>query len=196
MSCPRPLDEHEKAIARQLIRNPRATDKSISVATGIQLRSVGRKRQKLEKEGLLRYWTTVDPSARSTIQSRAKHVYILKLGLGIGFDDAMKAVLSDPKQMDFGDLITDGYCGEIDGRLAFIFFVEGENDRSILQDLHKRLISKMVAEHGKEFLEDISTLRIVRQVRTLRNYLTGSEQNLDGGTIRAEWPDQAIYVGQ
>ena len=62
----RDLDEQERLIVRELIRDPRHSDHGIGQATGFNTRTVARKRQKLEEEGILSYFTHVDLSAKGT----------------------------------------------------------------------------------------------------------------------------------
>jgi DNA-binding Lrp family transcriptional regulator len=49
----RQLDEQERLIVRHLIRDPRESDNGIGEATGVNVRTVGRKRQRLEQEAIL-----------------------------------------------------------------------------------------------------------------------------------------------
>src|SRR4051794_39106982 len=71
----RELDEHERLIVRHLIRDPRESDNAIGEITGVNVRTVGRKRQKLEQAGILSYFTHLDLSARGTGQFNARHLY-------------------------------------------------------------------------------------------------------------------------
>ena len=41
---------------------------------------------------------------------------------------------------------------------------------------------------------DVETVRILRPVRTMRNYIL--PVNIEDGYIRRNWPDEAIYVGR
>src|SRR5437764_633352 len=67
------LDEQERLIVRHLIRDPRESDNGIGEATGVNVRTVGRKRQKLEQAGILGYFTHLDLSSRGgQVGSRLK----------------------------------------------------------------------------------------------------------------------------
>ena len=61
----RKLDPQEKLIVRALVRNPRYLDNRISAVTGVPVRTVRRKRARLEQEGVLSYSTVVE---RQSIQ--------------------------------------------------------------------------------------------------------------------------------
>src|SRR3954462_13634816 len=59
----RELDEQERRIVRHLIRDPRESDNGIGEATGVNVRTVGRKRQKLEQAGVRSYFPHLDLSS-------------------------------------------------------------------------------------------------------------------------------------
>ncbi|MFT7696411.1 MAG: DNA-binding Lrp family transcriptional regulator, partial [Candidatus Latescibacterota bacterium] len=63
------LDKQEKQIIRALIRNPRRSDNRIRALTGVPVRTVSRKRARLEQEGIIAYYTGVD--TQSTGSERA-----------------------------------------------------------------------------------------------------------------------------
>ena len=53
----RKLDNQEIKIVKALIRNPRISDNQIGLRTGVPIRTVNRKRKKMEEKGLLKYYT-------------------------------------------------------------------------------------------------------------------------------------------
>lgn len=191
---PRPLDPQEKAIARQLIRNPRATDKSISEATGVQLRTVGRKRQKLEKAGLLRYWASVDLSESGTGQYNASHLYIIKFALGVTYEGLRDIIRREPNVADLTEIISACDIAEIDGKLALLFVVDGTSDADIVQSVHGRLIPNLIKNHGPDGILEINSMRLLGTSRLLRNYLPLA--NMKSFRMKPEWPEKAIYVGK
>jgi len=75
------LDEQEKAIVRHLVRDPRESDNGIGELTGVNVRTVSRKRQRLEQEGILSYYVDVNLSANGACQFNAQHLYITGLAL-------------------------------------------------------------------------------------------------------------------
>ena len=54
------LDDQERLILRALIRSPRAPENRIARETGVPVRSVRRKRQRLEERGVLKYYAAID----------------------------------------------------------------------------------------------------------------------------------------
>ena len=190
----RPLDDQEKAIARHLVRDPRATDKSISDATGVPLRTVGRKRQKLEQEGLLRFWASVDLGESGTRQYNASHLYIIKFALGVTYENLREKIRGERQIPELTDMIAESHIAEIDGKLSLLFVIEGTSDRDIVRSVHERLIPSLMKNHGAHSIQEITTLRLLSPVRVLRNYLPLI--NMAGSTMRRDWPEDAIYVGK
>ena len=54
------FDDQERAILRALIRNPRTSDNRIAENTGVPVRTVRRKRTRLESEGRVHYYAAID----------------------------------------------------------------------------------------------------------------------------------------
>lgn len=188
------LDDHEKAIARQLIRNPRATDKSISDATGIQLRTVGRKRQKLEQEGVLRYWTTIDHSPAGTGEYTASHLYVISFAIGVSYQKVWQHLQQRSSQAGRAKFISESHLAEADGKIVLFLLVNGTSDKEILLKMHEQILPDLFDALGATAVKGITTLRLLSPVRTLRNYLPLI--NMAAPAIRADWPDAAIHVGQ
>src|SRR5215468_6492433 len=95
------LDEQEKAIVRQLIRDPRESDNGIGELTGVNVRTVSRKRDRLEQEGILSYYTNVDLSADGAQQFSVRHLYIIKFRVGITFKQLVDEIRNEPIQNVF-----------------------------------------------------------------------------------------------
>src|SRR5579864_9409857 len=93
--CMRILDEQEKAIVRQLVRDPRESDNGIGELTGVNVRTVSRKRDRLEQEGILSYYTNVDLSGEGAKQYNARHLYIIKFKVGITYSQLVDEIRRD-----------------------------------------------------------------------------------------------------
>lgn len=189
------LDEQEKLIARELVRHPRESDNRIAERTGVNARTVSRKRHRLEEEGILSYHTQIDLSIDGAGQYPSRHLYVVKFRIGFSYQRLVDEIQAEPAVRNvFGELIYESQIAEIDGRLALLLYVEGENDRQLVQAVQDKLIPNMLSNHGADAIEEISSIRILRPVRTLRNYLPFI--NMKGAFMRDDWPDEAIYVGR
>lgn len=191
----RPLDPQERLIVRQLIRDPRESDNGIGEATGVNVRTVGRKRQRLEQAGILSYFTHLDLSAAGTGEFNARHLYIIKFRIGITYTQVLEDIQREPYVRSiFTQVIFESHIAEIDGKVAMLLFIEGASDIDIVQTVQEKLIPSLRDNHGADSVEEVSTIRILSPVRMMRNYV--APVNMEHGYIRKDWPDEAIYVGK
>jgi DNA-binding Lrp family transcriptional regulator len=191
----RELDEQERLIVRQLIRDPRESDNGIGEITGVNVRTVGRKRQRLEQEGVLSYYTQLDLSAQGTGQFNSRHLYIIKFRIGVTFKQLTEDIQREPfVRSMFTEIIFESHIAEIDGKLAMLLYIDGASDTDIVQTVQEKLIPSLLRNHGENSIEEISTVRLLSPVRVMRNYLPFV--NMENGYIRKDWPDEAIYVGK
>jgi hypothetical protein len=191
----RDLDDQERLIVRHLIRDPRESDNGIGEATGVNVRTVGRKRQKLEQAGVLSYFTHLDLSTAGTGQFNTRHLYIIKFRIGITYKQLLDDIKREPfVRSVFTEIIFESHIAEIDGKLAMLLFIDGASDTDIVQTVQERLIPSLLRNHGEGSIEEVNTVRILSPVRVMRNYVL--PVNMECGYIRKDWPDDAIYVGK
>lgn len=188
------LDEQERLIVRHLIRDPRESDNGIGEATGVNVRTVGRKRQRMEQAGILSYFTHLDLSARGTGQFGARHLYIIKFRIGVTYKQLLEDIQREPfVRSIFTEIIFESHIAEIDGKLAMLLFIDGADETNIVQTVQEQLIPSLLRNHGENSIEAVNTIRVLAPVRTMRNYI--QPVNMQHGYIRKDWPDEAIYVG-
>jgi len=191
----RELDEQERLIARALIRDPRQSDNGIGELTGVNVRTVSRKRQRMEQEGILSYFTHVDLSATGTGQYNTRHLYIIKFRIGMTLRKIQEDIAREPfVRSIFTEFIFESHIAEIDGKIALLLFIDGESDTDIVVTVQEKLIPSLRRNHGEDSIEEISTMRLLSPNRILRNYVP--LVNMKNGYLREDWPDEAIYVGR
>jgi DNA-binding Lrp family transcriptional regulator len=188
------LDQQEKAIVRRLIRDPRESDNGIGELTGVNVRTVSRKRHRLEQEGILSYYADVDLSADGAQQVNVRHLYIIKFRVGITFKQLVDEIRIEPVQNVFTESIYESHIAEIDGKVALLLYIDGDSDVDIVQRTHEFLIPNLLKNHGPDSIEAISTIRLLAPVRVMRNYLP--MVNMKNGLMKLDWPDEAIHVGR
>ncbi len=191
----RDLDDQERTILRQLIRDPRESDNQIGELTGVNVRTVSRKRQRLEQEGILSYFTHVDLSAQGSGQFTTRHLYIIKFRIGITYLQVIRDIREEPNVRSiFTELIFESHLAEVDGKLALLLFIDGESDTNIVQTVQEKLVPNLLRNHGQDSIEEVSTMRVLAPIRFMHNYLP--LVNMEDGYLKKEWPDEAIYVGK
>ena len=191
----RPLDDQEKLIIRALVRDPRDSDNAIGLTTGVNVRTVSRKRQRLEEDGILAYFTHVDLSATGTGQFPVRQQYIIKFKLGVTLQRLLDDIRREPKVRSvFTESILESHIAEMDGHLAMVLTIEGESDQQLVQNVHENLIPSLRRNHGQDCIEEVQTIRLLAPVRVMRNYVM--PVNMKHGYLVKDWPDEAIYVGK
>jgi len=189
----RKLDEREAQIAKALIRNPRMSDNRLGEVYNIPVRTVSRKRARMEREGLLRYFAEVDMSAHGTGHFSCCHLYIIRFRVGVTVSQIQDEIHEEPTVVTvFTQLIRESYIAEIDGRVALVMVVEGTSDADVVESFQHKIVPSLQKNHGKDSIEDISTIRLLGRVRILRNYLPAV--NMENGMMKPDWSTDSIFV--
>ena len=190
----RTLDDQERAILKALIRDPRQSDNHISKITGVPTPTVRRKRKRLEDEGLLSYFATIDMQETGTGTFNARHLYIIKFRIGITVKQIVDEIKSEPNVRSvFTDLIYESHIAEMDGRVVLVMIIEGKDEADILDSVQGKIVPSLRKNHGLDSIEEISTLRLLGPIRIFHNYVP--LVNMDKGVLRPDWTDDAIFVG-
>jgi DNA-binding Lrp family transcriptional regulator len=187
------LDQQERDIIRQIIRNPRISDNSIAKVTKIPVTSVNRKRKILEQEGLINYYASIKKHEDGLEIFNVRQLYIIKLKAGITRNVYLQQIEADPASKLFNcTYISSTFLGEKDGHLAVIVIVDAANDFKLMEEFNGKIISVLKKKLGEDAIEEVTTARINDTVRLHHNYLP--HLNMKEGAIRDDWPDEFIFV--
>ena len=187
------LGKQEQLIMRALVRNPRSSDNRISALTGVPVRTVSRKRARLEGEGVLTYYTGIETQTTRTGRFTTQHMLLIKFKLGITRGQIVQEISSEPNVANvFSELIQDSYIAEMDGHIALVMVVEGESDSDVADNVQGKIIPSLQKNHGEDSIQELRTIRLLDPIRRLHNYLP--MVNMEEGFIRQNWPDDAIFV--
>ncbi|MEI9895060.1 MAG: Lrp/AsnC family transcriptional regulator [Chthoniobacter sp.] len=114
--CPRPLDEQEKMILKALVRDPRESDNAVGLTTGVNVRTVSRKRQRLEEDGILSFYANVELGPTGTNEFPVRQLYTIKFRLGMTMEKLLEDIRREPKvRTVFTESIIESHVGG-DGR--------------------------------------------------------------------------------
>jgi DNA-binding Lrp family transcriptional regulator len=187
------LDKQEQQIIRALIRNPRHSDNRISALTGVPVRTVSRKRARLEKENILSYYAGIDTQTSGTGCFTTQHMLLIKFKLGITRSQIVQEIGSEANVANvFSELIRDSYIAEMDGHIALVMIVEGESDSDVAESVQGKIIPSLQKNHGEDSIQELRSIRLLDPIRRLHNYLP--MVNMEGGFIKKSWPDEVIFV--
>ena len=189
----RKLDAQDKLIIRALVRNPRCSDNRISTLTGVPVRTVSRKRARLEKDGILSYCTVVEMQAAGTGRFTAQHMLIIKFKLGVTRGQIVQEIRSEPNVINvFYELIRYSFIAETDGHIALVMIIEGESDSDIAESIQGKSIPSLQKNHGADSIVDLHTIRLLDPIRREHNYMP--LVNMQDGFLAPDWPDAAIFA--
>ena len=189
----RDLDEQETKIVAALIHNPRLSDNRLGDAHDIPVRTVSRKRARLEKEGLVRYYAELDTSGSGSGHYPCSHLYIIRFKVGITAGAVSEEIRNEPKVVTvFTRSIQESFIAELDGKVALVMVVMGTSDADIVRRVQEDIVPSLHKTHGEDAIEGISTIRLLERVRILRNYLPAV--NVSDGRMNEDWSIDSICV--
>jgi len=188
------LDSQESAIIKALVKNPRISDNRLGEDMEIPVRTVNRKRKKLEQLGIISYMTHVNMLPAGTGRFQVQHLYIIRFRLGITISQIASEIHEEPNvKTIFTELIFESYIAEIDGHTSLVMVVEGESESDIVEKFQAHIIPSLKKNHGERSIEQVSTIRLLQPIRMLKNYLPSV--NMQDGYLKKEWKLDSIYVG-
>jgi DNA-binding Lrp family transcriptional regulator len=191
----RVLDESERKIIRELIKNPRASDNQIAKKTGVPVMTVNRKRKKLEKTGQLRYYVSLDKGEFGLHIFGAKQIYIIKFRIGITRKKYLEVMESDVKWRDFNSrFISMAYLGEQEGGLALVLVLDAKDESHLVEEFNGNIVPFLQEKLGKDCIKRITTASLSKLIRVHHNYMP--YLNMEGGKIKDSWPNEMIFVDE
>jgi DNA-binding Lrp family transcriptional regulator len=189
------LDEQEKLIVRELIRDPKISDNQIAIKTNVPLKSVNRKRKLLEEKNLINYYCYLNNSDEGTGTFCARGLGIIVLRDGITRKALFEKLSSTEKSLKFMPKhVFQTMIGEYNGNIAIISIIESIRHNDLMEILHAELIPELERYLGQGCIKNIITLPITSITRLFRNYLP--HKNISNGIIKEDWPNDYIFVDE
>ena len=189
----RELDEKEKKIVKELIKDPRISDNKLGKKARIPIITVNRKRKKLEEEGMINYYVHLNTGRTGTGSFLARQMYIIKFRLGISKSQIIDEIKTEKNvKIRYGKSIFESHIAEIGGHIALVMILEGKSDDDIVEEFNKVIIPALRKNHGKDFMEEIQTIRLSDQIRMFHNYIP--MLNMKNGKLKKEWNDWDIFI--
>ncbi len=183
------FDEQERKIIRALIKDPRMSDNKIGKLTRVPIRTVSRKRKKLEDKDQISYYV----SSNYNVHPRARHMYLIKFKMGVTKQKLINEIKQEPRVKSlFTEMIYESHFAEIDGHTAILMVVEANSDNEISENFNGKILPLMMKNHGQDSIIDITTIRMSDCLRLFHNYIPMI--NMKNGKLRKDWPLESIYV--
>ncbi len=189
----RQLDEQEKKIVRELIKDPRISDNQIARNTRVPVMTVNRKRKLLEEKGLLNYYCYLDTSRYGLEILPARQLYIIKFKIGITKKEFIDKLLSEAEMKTFFTIHElESFVGEKDGQVIYSVVIEGGKGNEIVEIFNGKIVPMMYKLFGKDSITETFTFRLTTQLRLMHNYMP--LLNIEEGKIKKTWPNEFIFV--
>ena len=187
------IDEKEKLYIKALIRNPRSSDNQISKTTKVPVRTVYRKRKKLEEEGIIHYYLNINLDKSGIGKINARHLYLIKFKLGLSYTQLIQEINEEHNvKTVFTEHIYQSFLAEVDGRVALVMILEGERDEDIVENFNKIIVPSLKKNHGPDSIEDVQTIRLSDPIRFFHNYMP--MLNIKNGRIKDDWKDELLFI--
>ena len=188
----RDLDEQEKKILNELVRNPRISDNQIGAHTGIPVKTVNRKRKIMEKEGIIYYMAHIDHGENGTGFYLSQHIYVIKLRFGItaALINEKFPYLMNSHVMN-KHVVFSGF-GEIDGNIALIIMLESYRSQDIIEIFNAEIVSSINNFLGRDAIVEVKSIPLRRNVKLLHNYMPYI--NMENGIIKKNWSNEHIFI--
>lgn len=179
-------DEQEKLIISALIKDPRMSDNRIGRLIKVPIRTVSRKRKKLEEANILTYYVSANT------KPKARHLYIIKFRMGVTKEKLKKEIKGEPKIKSlFTKMVWLSCFAEIEGHTAIFLFLEGDSETDISEEFHGKHVPLMLKNHGEDSIIDIKSISLGETIRVFHNYLPFI--NIKNGKIKNDWPLELIF---
>jgi len=185
------LDKYDRLIVQELICNPRLSDNKLSQATKIPVKTVNRKRKKLEKNGVLRYMVAVDHTTKGTGDFNAATMYMIKFKHGIYRQQFLDMYTSVAPFAKYAKHISFKWIGEQAGHLVLILLIESRLQSDILEIYNAEIVTALTKHLGNDAIIETSTVPISSELSMLHNY--EPLLNMKNGFIY-DWPKTHIFV--
>jgi len=190
----RKIDFQERLIIKELIDNPRISDNQISKNTGLPLKSVNRKRKKLEDEGLLQYFTYLDTSRHGTGDFETRQLYIIKLRSGITRKLFFERFPLIKNKNVFIKHILESHIGEHNGMLTLLMILESRLESDIIEIFNADIVKILDEAFGHGSVIDVMNIRLSHMLNMFHNYIPS--KHIKDGLIPKVKKDDYFIVDQ
>lgn len=188
----RELDDKEKKIVRELIRDPRISDNAIGKKLKIPIMTVNRKRKRLEDEGALQYLTHLDTGKLGTGSFPARQFFMIKLKLGITMKQ-FEEVFQKEKILEYdAEHVFMSFLCEKDSHLIWAVVLRGGEKNEINEYFNGTLVPILLKKFGHDSINSVQKFRVMDELRYFHNYMP--EINIEKGRLKKSWPDEMIFI--
>jgi len=180
------LDEIEKKIVNELIKDPRASDNLISRLTSVPVKTVNRKRKILEEKGFLNYYAYLD-NFLGTKKFNSRQMYRVVLRHGITRDSFLKGIKDNSHKFFLNPLfskhILESHLGEKNGHLVLILVLESFSKNDIIEIFNANVVNFVNDVFGNGSIYDTEVIDLSYHISILHNYVFSEKKLFNENNI-------------
>ena len=186
------IDQQEKVIIRELIKNPKISDNQISKNTKVPVKTVNRKRKILEKKGFINYFTCLNNGINGTGRFTAKQQYIITFKCGITRSSIIEKIGREIPRLIELKHIADCSVGDKDGHAVIAMTIESRLESDIIEVFNAEILPKFKRFFGEDAIVKTEAITLNVPIIMLHNYMPLI--NMTHGKIKEGWPEDLIFV--
>lgn len=189
------IDDKDKAVLREIVRDPSVSDNFIAKRTKIPVKTVNRRRRKMQERGILFYFSGVNNDTKSgTGAFGARQFVTLYFNYGVSRQQVLD-ILSRHEVVADNILkkhILIDWIGEKDARVTYNVLLESRVDSDIVEIINVDIIPKLQEALGKDCIANIDVVPHLTLLRIMHNYIPF--YNMHNGKLRKDISDDEIFV--
>ncbi|MFW6230637.1 MAG: winged helix-turn-helix transcriptional regulator [Nanoarchaeota archaeon] len=149
-------------ILRELTKNTRATDSRIAKATGIPVKTVNRKRKKLEDAGLVTYGTFINNYETGTKRFNAQCMYTLHFNFGITKEQIKSIILEKSFIMHPAVIkhVLFDFVGEKEGRAVYSAILVSRASADMVEILNAEIVPLLTQKLGSNAIAKVEEMTV------------------------------------
>lgn len=149
-------------ILRELTKNSRATDSSISKTTGIPVKTVNRIRKKLEENNLVSYATFINNYETGTKRFNAQCMYTLHFNFGITKEQIKSLILDRPFLMHPAVIkhVLFDFVGEKEGRAVYSAILVSRASADMVEILNAEIVPLFTSRLGRDAIAKVEEMTV------------------------------------
>ena len=184
------IEEKDKLILRELIKNPRTTDKAISTATNIPMKTVNRRRKYLEDTDTVKYMAFVNNFGSGTARFNSICMYTIYFNYGITTEQVERVVTSteyNNKPIMIKHLLLD-FVGEREGMPTYSLTITSRAHEDLVEILNAEIVPEIKKHLGENCIKSIdeNAIRMINKTghnNFLCKEFSGENVKLDNENI-------------
>ncbi len=186
------IDQQERFIIRELVKNPRVSDNQISKETKVPVKTVNRKRKILEKSGIISYYTSIDNTSEGTGRFGARQQYIITFKYGVTRSSIFEALKNSIPSKTEMKHVSECSIGDKDGHAIVAMTIESRVESDIIEVFNAEILPKLKRLLGEDSVVKTDVLTFNAHLTMMHNYMPFI--NMRNGKIKEEWSDELIFV--